>query len=304
LTLVRFVFERAERARITKKFRGYVDPQLVEYVVQHPELTRFEGQVREMSICFTDLVGFTSMTEALREEAVPILGRYINRMVGIMRKHRGFLNRLMGDGIMFSYGAPLENANHAVDAVNTVLEMQEALTDLNKELAEQGKPRLSMRAGVSTGPVVVGDTGGTEAVDYTCIGDVTNFGARLESANKFFGTRNLISARTVELLDGEFLLRPVALLQVVGKTQSIMTYEPLARSSDGTEQQRKLVSMTQDIIDHYQAGRFENAIAAADELEQAFGPSKLAKLYRDLCDRYIIERAPDDFHGQVVLGEK
>ena len=182
-----------------------------------------------MTVCFTDLVGFTTMTEQLREQAVPILGRYINRMVTIMRKHRGFLNRLMGDGIMFSYGAPLENPNHAVDAVNTVLEMQEEMATLNRELADEGLPQLAVRGGVSTGKVVVGDSGGTEAVDYTCLGDTTNFGARLESANKFTGTRNLISARTAELLDGQFLLRPVALLQVAGKRQSVMTFEPLAQ---------------------------------------------------------------------------
>jgi class 3 adenylate cyclase/CHASE2 domain-containing sensor protein len=304
LTLVRFVIERGERARITRKFRGYVDPQLVEYVIRHPEVSRFEGQVREMTVCFTDLVGFTTMTEKLKEDAVPILGRYINRMVGIMRKHRGFLNRLMGDGIMFSYGAPLENPNHAVDAVITVMEMQAEMTEINRELVEEGLPALAVRGGVSTGRVVVGDSGGTEAVDYTCLGDVTNFGARLESANKYTGTKNLISARTAELLNGEFLLRPVALLQVAGKTQSVMTYEPVARTSEATEEQKRLVAMTQEMMDHYTAGRFENCMATIEEIDTAFGPSKLTKLYGDTCDRYIIERAPDGFHGQIVLTEK
>jgi adenylate cyclase len=304
LTLFRFVVERNERARITRKFRGYVDPQLVEYVVQHPEISRFVGQVREMTVCFSDLAGFTSMAEQLKEAAVPILGRYINRMVTTMRKHRGLLNRLMGDGIMFSYGAPLENPNHAEDAVATVMEMQQQLAELNRELAEEGHPQLALRAGVSTGKVVVGDSGGTEAVDYTCIGDTTNLGARLESANKFTGTKNLISGRTAELLNGKYLLRPVALLQVVGKKFSVMTYEPLAKTEAATDEQRKLVAMTQEMIDHYQAGRFEHCIAAADELDEAFRPSKLAKLYRDTCDRYIIERAPDGFIGQIVLSEK
>jgi adenylate cyclase len=276
----------------------------VEYVAQNPEISRFEGQVREMTVCFSDLVGFTTMTEQLREAAVPILGRYINRMVLTMRKHRGFLNRLMGDGIMFSYGAPLENPNHAEDAVATALEMHEQLAELNRELAEDGHPQLALRVGVSTGKVVVGDSGGTQAVDYTCIGDTTNLGARLESANKFTGTKNLISGRTAELLNGKYLLRPVALLQVVGKKFSVMTFEPLAKTEDATDEQRKLVAMTQEMIDHYQAGRFEHCIAAADALDEAFGPSKLAKLYRDTCDRYIIERAPDGFVGQIVLSEK
>jgi adenylate cyclase len=182
--------------------------------------------------------------------------------------------------------------------------MQQEMAALNRELAEEGLPELAVRGGVSTGRVVVGDSGGTEAVDYTCLGDVTNFGARLESANKFTGTRNLISGRTAELLDGQFLLRPVALLQVIGKTQSVMTYEPLAKSEDATDEQRRLVDMTKEMIDHYQAGRFEHCIAAADAMDEAFGPSKLTKLYRDTCDRYIVERAPDGFHGQIVLTDK
>jgi class 3 adenylate cyclase/CHASE2 domain-containing sensor protein len=304
LTLFRFVAERSQHAHITRKFRGYVDPQLVEYVVQHPEVSRFEGQVREMTVCFSDLVGFTTMTEQLREAAVPILGRYINRMVTTMRKHRGFLNRLMGDGIMFSYGAPLENPNHAVDAVATAMEMHEQLAELNRELAAEGHPQLALRVGVSTGKVVVGDSGGTQAVDYTCIGDTTNLGARLESANKFTGTKNLISGRTAELLEGKYLLRPVALLQVAGKTLSVMTYEPLARAEDATDRQRNLVAMTQEMVEHYRSGRFEHCIAATDALDETFGPSKLTKLYRDTCDRYIIERAPDGFAGQIVLSEK
>lgn len=304
LTLLRFVIERNERARITRKFRGYVDPQLVEYVVRHPEISRFEGEVREMTVCFTDLVGFTTMTEKLKEDAVPILGRYINRMVGIMRRHRGFLNRLMGDGIMFSYGAPLENPNHAIDAVTTVMEMQAEMIEINREMAEEGLPELAVRGGVSTGKVVVGDSGGTEAVDYTCLGDVTNFGARLESANKYTGTKNLISARTAEVINGHFLLRPIALLQVAGKTKSVMTFEPLAIASEATDEQKNLVAMTQDMIDHYTAGRFEECIAASDALDGSFGAGKLTKLYRDTCNRYIIERAPDGFHGQITLTDK
>jgi hypothetical protein len=161
-----------------------------------------------------------------------------------------------------------------------------------------------VRGGVSTGKVVVGDSGGTEAVDYTCLGDTTNFGARLESANKYTGTKNLISARTAEIVKDRFLLRPVALLQVAGKTKSVMVYEPLAKTEDATEEQRKLVAMSHEIFDHYQAARFENCLAAVEELEQAFGPSKLSKLYRDMCDKYIIERAPDGFCGQIVLSEK
>src|SRR3954451_13379404 len=177
-------------------------------------------------------------------------------MVTIMRRHRGFMNQLMGDGIMFSYGAPEENPSHAIDAVTTVLEMQVEMIDLNRELAEEGLPQLTVRGGVSTGKGVVGDSGGAGAFDYTCLGDTTNFGARLESANKYTGTKNLISARTAELLDERFLLRPVALLQVAGKTQPVMTFEPLIAAEHATDEHRRIAALTREMVDHYQASRF------------------------------------------------
>jgi adenylate cyclase len=303
VTLLRVITEIGERHRITRRFRSYVDPILVNYVIEHPELARLEGEVRELSVVFTDLAGFTTLTEKLGAAAVKILSRYKSQMVPVIRKHRGFVHCFMGDGIMFSYGAPEPNPNHSVDAVATVMEMQQTMKQFNREIVAEGFPALGMRAGVSTGNVVIGDSGSEDASDYAALGDASNLGARLESANKAFGTDILISARTAELLKDHYLLRPIARLVVAGKSQSVMTYEPLAETASATDEQRQLVAATAEMIDHFASSRFTECIAAADGLDQRFGPSKLAQLYRDACNRCLTD-PPQEFCGQITLTEK
>jgi adenylate cyclase len=303
LTLTRQIIEAQERARITRRFQNYVDPTLVNYVIEHPELEWLEGEVREMTVVFTDLAGFTSFAEKLREKAVKILGRYISRMVPPIRQNNGLLHKFMGDGIMFSYGAPVANANQATDAVLTVLQMHKELERLNEMLIAEGYPRLAMRAGVNTGMAVVGDSGADDASEYACLGDTTNLAARLESANKATGTYTLLSARTVEQLAGRFLVRPIGRLVVAGKTEFVMVYEPLALAAEATDAQKRLVELTTVMVDRYVAGRFEECLAAADRLDEACGPSKLTALYRKPCLHYLHE-PPEMFEGQIVLEGK
>jgi class 3 adenylate cyclase len=303
LTLARYVVESRERARITRRFQTYVDPSVVRYVIEHPELARVDGEEREMTVVFTDLAGFTSLAEQFRVKAVKILGRYISRMVPLIRGHRGLIHRFMGDGIMFSYGAPVDNPAHAAFAIATILEMQRAMIPFNEELTAEGYPALTMRGGVTTGLVMVGDSGAEDASEYACLGDTTNLAARLESANKMTGTSNLLSARTVEMVDGRFLVRPVGRLQVVGKKEWVMTYEALCETDSATEEQKRLAELTRLMVDAFIAREFDECLSAADSLDTAFGPSKLTSLYRGAC-RQAIAAPSSDFQGQIILQEK
>lgn len=303
LTLVRLVVEAKERARITRRFQSYVDPSIVKYVIDHPELARLEGEVREMTVCFTDLAGFTTLTETYREKMVPVLGRYISRMVPHIRRNRGLVHRFMGDGIMFSFNAPIANPHQASDAVAAVLEMHEEVERFNEEIVADGFPRLSMRAGVCTGPAVIGDSGAEDATEYACLGDTTNVAARLEGANKSMGTQSLISGRTAAMLDGRFLVRPIGRLRVMGRREAVMAYEPLAATDKATDQQKQIAELTTVMFDHYTASRFADCIAAADALEAVTGPTKLINLYRETSRRFEHE-PPADFQGELVLEEK
>jgi adenylate cyclase len=254
---------------------------------------------------FTDLQGFTTLTEVLRGKSVNILSRYMETMVPIIRKHNGYVNKFLGDGIMFFFGAPEANPDHAADAVAAILEMQQAMVPFNAALEADGLPTLYMRAGISTGPMVVGDAGPSFAADYTVLGDRVNLAARLESANKATGTANLATDRTVELAGDKFLFRPVATLQVVGKKESIITYEALARKDEADDRQRRLAQLTGVVVRAFVAKDFDGCCEAIDELEEEFGPSKLTKLYHSQCEE-CMTKPPDEeeWVGSISLREK
>src|SRR5207247_6018588 len=199
-TLAKLGMERWERARITRRFRSYADPKLVDYVLKHPEQNVFEGQVRELTVAYVDLVGFTQLTEKMGAEAVLLLNELWGMLVPVIKRNDALVNKFLGDGMMFFYGAPEQSPNHARDAVATILDVQQALAQFNEKAAARNWPRQALRFGISTGKMVVGDSGAPAQgrTDYTVIGDYANLGARLESANKAVGTISLMTDSTVE----------------------------------------------------------------------------------------------------------
>lgn len=311
-TLAKLALERWERARITRRFSSYVDPKIVDYVIKHPDQAHFEGQIREMTVVFCDVAGFTTLTETHGSDTVPMLNELWGVMVPVIRSNGGIVNKFLGDGIMFFFGAPEQSPRHASDAVSAVLAMREALDGFNRTIAATRKwPALALRYGVSTGTMVVGDAGsadtgaGSGAADYTVLGDNVNLGSRLEGANKAVGTTALVTARTVELSqDAGLLFRPIGKLCVVGKREGVMTYEPIARLADATEEQKQLAVNTQAMVDAFLAGRLSECVEAIERMDAARGPGKLTALYRDRCEWYLRDPSPEPFDCQITLTEK
>ena len=185
--------------------------------------------------------------------------------------------------------------------------MQKVMVPFNEELKQRNLPQLTMRAGVSTGAMVVGDAGNPpERSDYTVLGDRVNFASRLESANKYTGSLTLISDRTAELLGDKYFLRAIGRLQVVGKDEPVMTYEPLALLEQATPEMHKLVELTYNVTQPYAEGQFADCIGATHELLQAFGEKsqgKFCALYRRLCLEFL-QKPPVNFRGQIKLEAK
>ena len=304
---------RSERQRelVTRRFQSYVDPALVKYVIEHPEKEHIPGEVREMTVVFTDLDGFTPLSERLREDVVPLLNEYLKAMTPLIREHNGYRNKWIGDGMMFFYGAPEKNPDHAIHAVSTVLKMQEMMLKFNEGIEGRSKELggnllpLAMRTGVSTGRMIVGDAGPGDASDYTAIGDAVNLGARLESANKAMGTRILLSAQTVEHLPAElFLIRPIGRLKVVGLTDAVMAYEPLALADHATESQRRCAELSRAMVECFARADFDGCLKAEEDLLRDVGASKFGEVYRQLCDRYLREPPEGRFAGEIILATK
>ena len=303
--LVAFLVEKAERRRITSRFATYVDPDLVDWVIEHPEQVKMTGEVREMTVVFTDLAGFTAISEQLKERVIPLLNEYLGIMTAIIKRHGGTVNKFIGDGIMFFFNAPRPNPNHAADAAATVLEMQTALADYNQTLARRGLPEMIMRAGIVTGEMVVGDAGGPQHSDYTVLGDNVNLASRLEAANKSAGTTILMTQRTADLLGDGFVWRPIARLQVVGKTEGVITCELIARADQATPDQKKLAACSKAVFDCFVEGQFTRCLDAVHCMEQTCGgPTRLSTLYRDLAEQYQQTPPANGFDGSIVLSEK
>ncbi|HMB96135.1 MAG TPA: adenylate/guanylate cyclase domain-containing protein, partial [Tepidisphaeraceae bacterium] len=308
VTVARFLYERRERSRITKRFSKYVDPMLVNFVVEHPESAHFEGELREMTIVFTDLAGFTTISEKLREKTVPLLNEYMSLMLPIIRANHGLWNKFLGDGIMFFFNAPADNPHHARDAVHTVLQMQQKTQAFNQTLRDQMLPQVAMRAGIATGTVVVGDAGSTDpdhfASDYTVLGDEVNLASRLESANKALGSRLLLSEATANMLGDEFLLRPMGNFRVVGRTVGVVTFEAICPRSEAGDKQTRLAEISTRIVENFRQALFDDCINAVRELETDFGSTKFTQLYLELCREYQVAPPENGFNGLIILTEK
>ncbi|MEW6388472.1 MAG: adenylate/guanylate cyclase domain-containing protein [Thermodesulfobacteriota bacterium] len=228
ITAQRFLSEERERARLKKAFQSYVAPEVVNQIIKHPERLRLGGERRELTILFSDIRGFTTISETLEPEAlVEVLHEFLNPMSEIIVQNGGTIDKYMGDAIMAEFGAPLDLPDHAARACRTALKMVETLRDLDKKWAAQGRPGLRVGVGINTGPVAVGNMGSERLFDYTVIGDNVNLASRLEGLNKYYGTEILITAATAQALSGQFILKEVDLVKVKGKTQPIAIHELL-----------------------------------------------------------------------------
>ncbi|QEA12387.1 adenylate/guanylate cyclase domain-containing protein [Comamonas flocculans] len=218
------------RARQTREmFAHYVPPEVVARLVEQPGLLHLGGEVREVTLLFTDLAGFTAMAERLSaEQTVEVLTAYFDAMTPLIHASGGTVDKYIGDAIMAFWGAPLADAAHAAHAVHAAVAMQQAMQPLAEHLRARGLPALRMRIGVHTGRVVVGNVGSRQRFAYTAIGDAVNLAARLEGANKAFGTGILVSAQTAARLPPDIALRPLDDVIVQGRSTPVRVFTPCA----------------------------------------------------------------------------
>jgi len=226
-----YFVEGREKRVVKKLFGQYVSKDVYHQLVENPALARIGGERREMTVLFSDIRGFTTVSEQSEPEAiVHLLNEYLTAMVAIVFRHHGTVDKFVGDAVMALFGAPLDDPHHADHAADTALEMIVELERLNARWAAAGRPGIDIGIGVNTGPMIAGNIGSDQIMSYTVIGDAVNLGARLESLNKDYGTRIIISDATRNRLSGRFDLRPLGDVVVKGKRQAVAVYELVGRS--------------------------------------------------------------------------
>jgi len=253
--LLNYVASRRRALQMRAMFSQYVPEEVVARLVERPDLLKLGGEARELTLMFTDLANFTSMSERLTAEAtVEVLTEYFNVMTPIIHRYSGTVDKFIGDAVMAFWGAPLADSQHAEHAVRAAIDMQTAMRALAERLTNRGLPSISMRIGVHTGRVVVGNIGSLSRFSYTVIGDAVNLAARLEGANKAFGTGILVSDATAALLPADIGLRLLDRVIVKGKSESIAVYTPCTDTA--------LISGSSAAVDGFYAQQWDTSEAA------------------------------------------
>jgi len=225
-----YLIEGREKRRIKHVFSRFVAPDVYDHLLADPSRARLGGERRRMSVLFSDIRGFTTVSESGRpEDIVAQLNEYFTKMVEVVFRHHGTIDKFVGDMVMALFGAPLDDPENADHAVGAALEMLDELDRLNERWAREGRPPLAIGVGVNTGDMVAGTLGSEQVMSYTVIGDAVNLGSRLESLNKQYGTSIIISENTKERLQGHYHIEPLGDVTVKGKTRPVAIFQVLRR---------------------------------------------------------------------------
>jgi len=305
INLYLFMMERKQKGFIKGAFSQYLSPTVIDQIVENPEMLQLGGERREMTPFFSDIQGFSTISEGLTpEELVQLLNEYLTAMCDIISSHQGTIDKFEGDAIIAFWGAPLDLPNHATVACHATIEMQRRGEELRKMLREQSRPLLFTRMGLNSGPVVVGNMGSAERMDYTMMGDVVNLAARLEGANKFYKTFSMISGSTYELAKDDIDSRQLDIIRVVGKNEPVPVHELLARKNETSGEMSGVVEQYMKGLKLYQDRNFKDAIAEFEKvlsIDSEDGPSQT---YIKRCGMFLESPPEKDWDGVFTFTEK
>jgi adenylate cyclase len=295
LTVYHYVTEERERKKIKGAFSYYVSSSVVNEVLKHPERLKLGGDKKDLSVLFSDIRGFTTISEGLTpEELVNLLNEYLTVMTDVVFKYDGTLDKYMGDAIMAIYGAPLEQQNHPASACHSALEMMEDLKKLNEKWLDEGKKPLDIGIGINTGDMMVGNMGSDQRFDYTVMGDAVNLGSRLEGANKNYRTNILISEFTYERVKDEFVCMEVDSVRVKGKTLPVRIYQLLAHK-EVPEVVGQAISYFHEGLQLYKQQKWDEAIKTFELARDLYKELYVAQIYIERCLDLKISPPPPEW---------
>ena len=292
-----YATEGRQRRFIKNAFGRYLSPQVIDQIVRDPASLKLGGVRRELSIFFSDLAGFSTISEGLdAEELTSLLNDYLGEMSAVLLESDGTLDKYEGDAIIAFWNAPIEQDDHAARAVRAALESQRRLAERRPSLEHRAGAPMRMRIGINTGPVVVGNMGSADRFDYTVLGDAANLASRLEGANKAFGTEIMVAESTWQQAlasDPSLKARPIGRITVVGRAEPVQVFEPLGGSDAGA-----VSDQWHQILKLIDQGALGNALAKLE----AMGDEPLQQTY--LKKLRELSRSGEPWDGVWRLSEK
>ena len=293
--------EGKERRFIKGAFHHYLSPAVIDGILKNPGLLRLGGEERDVTSFFSDIAGFTSVSEKLAPpDLVALLNAYLTEMTEIILDAGGTLDKYEGDAIVAFWNAPLDDPDHALRACRAALACQAKLADMAPELEARFGQALRMRIGLNSGPAVVGNMGSRRRFDYTAMGDTVNLAARLESACKQYRVAILAGESTVRALRGEVVVRDVDRVRVVGRAEPCGIFEPVGAREALTPATLGRMKIYHDGLAFYRLRRWDRA----EELFRSLDGDALSALYAERCRRYRREPPPEPWDGVTDLSSK
>ncbi len=308
VTIFDFIRMAKERKRVREAFTRYVAPDIVKEMLTRPELLRVGGVKKEVSMIFSDIRDFTSMSEKLNpQDLANLLNKYMGRMTDILFDSKGTLDKYIGDAIVGFWNAPIDVKNHPYHAVRGALEMVEALPAINRTFRQLRYPQISVGIGINTGEVSVGNMGSDRIFSYTALGDHMNLASRLEGLTKYYGAKLLISEFTYNAVSeeerAEFVFRQVDLVRVKGRRQAVKIFEVLQTNHE--------FRVNMDALQEYNEGyslyldkKFEESYSKFNALSKRFPEDKPTQRIKSNCVEYISSPPDENWDGVTTFTTK
>jgi adenylate cyclase len=296
--IVNYAVEGRQKRFIKGAFKQYLSPIVIEKLMENPDQLKLGGEEKVLTIFFSDVQGFTSISEKLSPtQLTGLLNEYLTAMTDIIYQTGGTIDKYEGDAIIAFWNAPLEQADHAEQAVRAALQCQAKLDTMRADLNARYGSNLYVRIGINTGPVVIGNMGSNQRFNYTFLGDAGNLAARLEGINKQFGTFLMISHNTRLAIGNAFPVRELSRVRVVGKAEPITIFEPML--PEAADARREPLAAFQTALETYYAGDFTRAQAAF----AAIADDPVAAIYAKRCT-HLADTPHPDWDGIWNIGEK
>ena len=304
---VEWINSRRLATETQNAFSHFISADVVNQIINNPNAIRPGGEKKELTVMFTDIAGFTSISEKLDAEALTeLMNSYLDEMTKILFKNGGTLDKYIGDAIMGFWNHPTTQEDHTTRAVTCAIEMQKKLKEMRENWMAQGLPKVEMRAGINTGTCMVGFIGSKIQMNFTCLGDNVNLASRLEGANKAYGTFIMISESVKKQLNPYlFSIRFLDFLAVKGKNEPVLVYEVRGWLNEETEVWReKAGKIYQEGIDKYLAREWDNAISLFEEVLKLVPDDSPSKVYIERCEHFKQSPPEANWDGRFILKTK
>ncbi len=305
IAAVKFLKEESQKRFIKNAFSHYLAPGVIDEIIKHPESLELGGENREITIFFSDVAGFSTISEKLTPpDLVKRLNEYLSEMTDIILNYGGTVDKYEGDAIMAFYGAPHHMEDHAVKACLASIDMKRRLRELQEEWRDRGEEPLSARMGMNTGDAVVGNMGSSTRMDYTAMGDSVNLASRLEGANKHYKTHAMISESTYSHTKDHLEVRKLDRIRVVGKSEPVTIYELLGRKGDLPQRMFEMLDVYNQGLDHFTGREWKKARSLFKQALKIIPDDGPSQTYVERCSEFMKKPPSRNWDGVYRMKSK